>query len=196
MRSSRFSRRRGNQNRKGTGVSAEVLDEVLKKEGLKGETDQADGVDDNLNISIRNREINEPINQEALNAEYKPSRTVTRSYRTSTEDREEKESSPYTLKAKSPHANNNEAPRAPPTVDVEPSSESEDEQLPPHRINRSGEDDDLQLVIEDLKEEIEELHIQLNKKDTIIAEKDFEIKKLKRAARRTQQQQQPRQSDF
>lgn len=205
MKASRFSRRRaGREGRKGTGigVAPEVLDEVLKNEGVKKDTvdGEEERIEAAINTSIQNRDLNEPVNREAIKAEYTPTKSFQRSHRYSQEDRDSKESSPYSLKTKTYSTNNNEQPvqqkLPPPPPSSSSSSESEPE---PSRNNErlvgnnNQANNDLQLEIEDLQDEIEELRLQLRQKDTIIAEKDLEISRLKRSARRTRQ---PRQSDF
>jgi len=130
------------------------------------------------------------------------SRTVTRRQRYSqkeSDDRESKETSPYSLKSRTYSSNNNE--QAAQQKFVQPSSESEEEE-PPARVGQqvaqSGQNadevDTLMLEIESLEDKIQELQLKLRQKDTIIAEKDLEINRLKRSAR--QRTRQPRQSDF
>jgi len=173
--------------------------QVLKNEGVK--KDVVDGEEERIeaaiNTSIQNRDLNEPVNRDAVKAEYKPTKSFQRSHRYSQEDRDSKESSPYSLKTKTYSTNNNEQPvqqKLPPP----PSSSSSESEPEPTRDNErlvgsNQANNDLQLEIEDLQDEIEELRLQLRQKDTIIAEKDLEISRLKRSARRTRQ---PRQSDF
>merc|ERR1712227_621883 len=196
LKSKRFSRRNDARKATGIGVSKEELDEVLCQQ--KDAKDQPDGqLQDAINTSIQNRDKNEPVNEDAVKAEYVPTKTVTRRQRYSqkeSDDRESKETSPYSLKSRTYSSNNNEQQKF-----VEPSSESEDE--PPQPANRVGqqavgqnETDDLLLEIENLEDKIQELQLQLKQKDTIIAEKDLEINRLKRSAR--QRTRQPRQSDF
>merc|ERR1711935_728327 len=203
IKSKRFDRRRaGRAGRKGTGVAPEVLDEVLKKEGVI--KDHVDGeearVDDAINTSIHNRDLNEPINADAIQAEFTPVKSFTRtSHRysaTEEQQRETKEHSPYALKTK---ATNNNEPKPPPPPPALSSDEDDDEcdaveQQQQQQQRQQHVDDDLKVQIEDLEDEIDELRLQLRQKDTVIAEKDLEISRLKRSARRTRQP--ARQSDF
>merc|ERR1711935_99258 len=202
IKSKRFDRRRaGRAGRKGTGVAPEVLDEVLKKEGII--KDHVDGeearVDDAINTSIHNRDLNEPINAEAIQAEFTPVKSFTRtSHRysaTEEQKRETKEHSPYALKTKATNNNETKPPPPPPALS---SDEDDDEcdavEQQQQQQRQQHVDDDLKVQIEDLEDEIDELSIQLRQKDAVIAEKDLEISRLKRSARRTRQP--ARQSDF
>jgi len=197
----RFSRRADPRKATGIGVSKEELDEVLCKQK---DVDQADGkLQDALDTSIQNRDKNEPVNEDALKAEYVPIKTVTRRQRYSqkeSDDRETKETSPYSLKSRTYSSNNNE--QAAQQKFVQPSSESEEEEEPPparvgQQVAQTKQDDEVDNLlheIEDLEDQIEALKVQLSRKDAIIAEKDLEINRLKRSAR--QRTRQPRQSDF
>jgi len=97
MKSKRFSRRTDARKATGIGVSKEELDEVLCQ---KKDADQPDGkLQDALDTSIQNRDKNEPVNEDAIKAEYVPTKTVTRRQRYSqkeSDDREKRDKSLFT----------------------------------------------------------------------------------------------------
>jgi len=209
---SRFANRRGVRNK--TGIATEELDQVLKEKRPEDEE-----IDKKLEDGLKNKDINEPFNQEAVQEEYKPTRTFplrTRANRKASTE-EPISTSPYNQIKTTRY--NNEPPPVQPTYQQpaqSPSSEEDDDDDIPDmneiniRTSLSSVDPRDERIYE-LEDRIEELQLELDQKNLIIRQKDAEIKKLLRSVNgpsstssyttttgrsRRAHNYQPRQSDF
>jgi len=209
--SKRFARR-GVRNK--TGIRTEELDQVLKEKRPEDEE-----IDKKLEDGLKNKDINEPYNQEAVEDEYKPTRTFplrTRANRKASTE-EPISTSPYSQIKTTRY--NNELPSVQPTnkqpVESPSSDEEDDDDIPDMnamniRTSLSSVDPRDERIYE-LEDKIEELQLELDQKNIIIRQKDAEIKKLLRSVNgpsstssyttstgrsRRAHNYQPRQSDF
>jgi len=208
--SKRFARR-GVRNK--TGIATEELDQVLKEKRPEDEE-----IDKKLQDGLKNKDINEPFNQEAVQEEYKPTRTFplrTRANRKASTE-EPISTSPYGQIKTTRY--NNEPPPVQPTYQQpeSPSSDEEDDDDIPDmnemniRTSLSSVDPRDERIYE-LEDRIEELQLELDQKNIIIKQKDAEIRKLLRSVNgpsstssyttttgrsRRAHNYQPRQSDF
>jgi len=205
----RFAKR-GARNK--TGIGAQELDQVLKEKRPEDEE-----IDKKLEDGLKNKNINEPFNQEAVQEEYKPTRTFplrTRANRKASTE-EPISTSPY---SQFKTTRNNEPPPVQPTYqqpDSPSSDEEDDDDIPDMnqmniRTSLSSVDPRDERIYE-LEDKIEELQLELDQKNLIIRQKDAEIKKLLRSVNgssstssytsstgrsRRAHNYQPRQSDF
>jgi len=194
----RFARR-GVRNK--TGIGAEELDQVLKEKRPEDEE-----IDKKLEDGLKNKDINEPFNQEAVQEVYKPTRTFplrTRANRKASTE-EPISTSPYG-QIKTNRYNNSELlntraflrarqksepqPVQPtyqqPAVESASSEEEDDDDIPDMneiniRTSLSSVDPRDERIYE-LEDKIEELQLELDQKDIIIKQKDAEIRKLLRS---------------
>jgi len=206
----RFARR-GVRNK--TGIATEELDQVLKEKRPEDEE-----IDKKLEDGLKNKDINEPFNQDAVQEEYKPTRTFplrTRANRKASTE-EPISTSPYAQIKTTRY--NTEPPPVQPTyqqpAESEPSSEDDDDIPDMNEMNirtSLSSVDPRDERIYELEDKIEELQLELDQKNIIIRQKDAEIKKLLRSVNgpsstssyttttgrsRRAHNYQPRQSDF
>jgi len=182
----RFARR-GVRNK--TGIATEELDQVLKEKRPEDEE-----IDKKLEDGLKNKDINEPFNQEALQQEYKPTRTFplrTRANRKASTE-EPISTSPYSQIKTTRYTSSNEPPpvnHQAPTYHQHPTESSDcsedDDDIPDMnemniRTSLSSVDPRDERIYE-LEDKIEELQLELDQKNLIIRQKDAEIKKLLRS---------------
>jgi len=186
---------------------------------LKEKRPEDEEIDKKLEDGLKNKDINEPFNQEAVQEEYKPTRTFplrTRANRKASTE-EPISTSPYGKINTTRY--NNEPPPVQPTyqqpVESPSSDEEDDDDIPDMnemniRTSLSSVDPRDERIYE-LEDRIEELQLELDQKNIIIKQKDAEIRKLLRSVNgpsstssyttttgrsRRAHNYQPRQSDF
>jgi len=190
--SNRMSKARGRRNQKGknrnvTGINAAQLREA--EEEFKVKVDGDDKLQENINKSIVNKEINQEFDQEASNSNER----VPSTNHIQTADPVSAQTVNNNPVAKPPRnvsqrtvsrAPEPEKTTKPPARLVSSSEDSEDDE-PLHDMN---EGNDLQQQVYDLEDRIDDLEMENKKLRAQIELKDLEIEKLQKEARKAERQ--------
>ncbi|CAG5105642.1 Oidioi.mRNA.OKI2018_I69.chr1.g2316.t1.cds [Oikopleura dioica] len=184
MSKARKFRGRDAKTRNPTGINLEQLREA-EAEIEKIKTDGDLKLDENINKSITNKDLNEEYNQAAAGLHERiPSSN-------DTDDNDPVSSVTTNHVAKPPRnvpkrsiSRAPEQPEPKPPARIVPSSDSEEDDLPLHDMNEG----DLQQQVYDLEDRIDDLEMENKKLRAQIELKDLEIERLQKEARKAERQ--------